>query len=1484
MLLLSLLTSGLSLQAQLSQYERLKEKVYLHTSHLVYKPGTVMHFKIYVVRAADNTPSAISRNVHVELINPAGNVAQHLRFELEQGVAEGSLDLPASMPGGQYRLRAYTGWMQNEKDSLYFTKELLVQQVITPRILMKLDFPKKGYGAGDEVTATFSARTLDDLPLRNRIIRFRAGIGGAPLDSGNIETNKDGEATIRFHLPAQLHKNDGLLNITVSHDGHIESIARSIPIVLNNIDLQFMPEGGTLVAGLPANVAFRALNEFGRPADVRGEIVDEGGRFVAGFAAYRHGMGSVLFTPRAGRRYFARITAPQGIARRYALPQATSRGISMQANVDSDNVHIVLHSTVKTTLRLDGTLKGQPFFSRPLEVQPGIQMLDIPASVFPAGIARLTLHQSNGVPVAERVLFLHRQQMLQVRISMDKTRYLPREKVTLRLRTTDKDGKPLASNLSLSVVDDKLWTFADDKQDNIVSWLMMSSELRGRIEEPASYFSVKDTGAAKALDLVMLTHGYRYFDYIPAVTDPARPRFLPGVENQLNGVVMDEKDKPVQAKVWLVDERNGGRALEVNTDPEGRFYFTDFESGHQYTLIASTGRKNQRVRVQLEINGAPPKKGDTLRLMIRGVAPVRQDTVAAGSMSVEPPSPFDGEDKLLSEVIVVGMGHRQREIVTGSITTVTRETLPVTQASLAHALNGRVSGVSVTTAANPAQAPDVAIRGSRSISNGNKPLVIIDGVVVDGFPPDLSPSSVRDITILKDDAAAAIYGSPSVNGVIIITTHSMSLRPVKLPQNGPFFYTLPIRLDRRQFAVARRFYAPAYESTDTEKRTDFRDIIYWNPIIQTNKNGEAEISFWNSDASTTFRAIAEGLSWNGRPGRAEHTYSARSAIGVDAKVPLQLTVGDIAAIPLNIRNNTLSPLTAKVNGSFSKGAAGTIAKDLTIGADTAAVVEFPFSATAPTSGMIDFTVTTTAGKEALQLPIRVVQKGFPVMMTLAGDRAEARTFNIVQSVPGTLQYELKVFSSLEGQLLDGISSMLREPHGCFEQVSSTTYPNILILQYLRETGKSNPDAEREALGMIGRGYKKLLAFETADGGFEWFGKTPPHEALTAYGLLEFTDMKPFIDVDPHVLERTKKFLLSRRDGKGGFKLSSGGYDRFATVPNRVADAYIVYAMARAGYGNDVLPEYREAAGRALQGNDAYLMALNALSARYMQDTATFRTLLDRLRKNYHDGRFKAETSVVNSRPASLETETLALFCMALARDVSPDIPLMASLVSRLLRSKSYFGYSSTQATVLALNAVLDYRRLAGSGGAAMPKLMINGETVQPGTHTLSLKDGTHNVDVAYGEGGHRIPYSLEVSYATLTPPSAADAPLTLQISLGQKQVRLGEAARLDMTITNREQALQAMSIAKIGIPAGLSLQPWQLKELTEQNQVAYYELFDNYLVLYWMGFAPGETKRLHLELKAEIPGRYRAKASNAYLYYGPEHKHWLEGIEVEVLR
>jgi TonB-dependent SusC/RagA subfamily outer membrane receptor len=915
-------------------------------------------------------------------------------------------------------------------------------------------------------------------------------------------------------------------------------------------------------------------------------------------------------------------------------------------------------------------------------------------------------------------------------------------------------------------------------------------------------------------------------------------------------------------------------------------------------LFAHAAVKKEKVTIQVMQNGIgynslKKKFGEEMAFVIDG----RQGAVPEQKQLRAKPQPvkvlkndnvidLDKMGSSLEECVVIGYGATLKKAVTGSVVTVKGVEIPPN--NLALALQGKVAGLQIQQRANPMDGQKIVIRGNRSLANVNEPLIVVDGVPMEAYRINaLAAADIESITVLKDAAAVAVYGSRAAYGVIVIETKKIKVPGWRINFPAKYFYASQAVQtgNGAAFTVARRFYAPKYLSTEPQERTDFRETIYWNPVIQTDKTGTARVEFYNSDATTTFRAIAEGIGYNGKVGRAEHTYVTQNALAVDAKIPPYLTVGDKALIPLVIRNNRIQDVEARVRLVLPPTMRTTnFTNSILLPADSARQLLIPVTATAVTNGKIQFVVETDLKTETVTLPITAAEKGFPVIETFSGNRSGKHEFTLRKVIPGSVQTQLKLFKTLEGQLLDGIESMLREPYGCFEQTSSTTYPNIFVLKYLRESGRSNKAIEEKALDYIERGYKRLVGFETNIHGFEWFGKTPPHEALTAYGLLEFTDMQEFINVDKHMLERTKKFLLDRRDGKGEFRLSTGGYDRFASVPNKIANIYIVYALTQAGIGKEITLEYETAVKKALASNDGYQLAMMALAASNMKREKDFQTLMDALNANYQKSNLASETSVVNSRDASLRVETASLYALVLMRGPSPDMGTVSNLISRILSEKSYYGYGSTQSTVMALQAIVAYSKLTGrmSENPQITFTMNDTEAMADSSLSAVVQEGKNVFGVQYKENGGGIPYNLQVSYNTFTPPNSEKAELTLSTQLGATQTKVGETIRMDISVRNNKTLLQPMAVAKIGIPAGLSVQPWQLKEILEKNQVAYYEIFDNYLVLYWMGFAPNEIKTIKLDLKAEIPGTYKGKASNTYLYYTPEYKHWNDGVEVEI--
>lgn len=1487
------------LKAQSTSYAYDKEKIYVQTDHVFFSPGGTVFFKIYLVKGADNRPSKLSKVVYIEIMGPSGTVVEKQTYQAENGYSEGSYTLGDQAAGGIYKLKAYTSWMLNEKDSTLFTKTFTVQRIISPRVLMKLDFPQKGYGPGAAVLASFSMRSLDDRPIRDYNGEFVVSLDGHSQEKKTFTTDATGKAQLSFILPPSLHTTDGLLNVTVTYDAHTESISRSIPITLNKVDLQFLPEGGAFVGGLATNMAFKAVNEFGKPVDVKGVVRDSHDQVVASFDSYKFGMGAFPFTPRSGERYTATITEPANIQQSYTLPEAITDGIVMNMSVAANLITIKCNTPSATTVRLVGRAKGVTWYAQDLPLKKGLNEIPINEKLFPPGIAQFTLYTSGRRPLAERLIFLNQDRHLHVTISTNKQRYLPREEVLMTISTRDEHGQPVPSNFSLSVVDDKLWTMADDRQDNIYSWLLMSSELHGQIEEPAFYFKKDEPMAARALDLVMLTNGYRYFDFTDEVTRQGALKFTPDEGNIVSGIVTNAKGRPVPASVFLINNAAMGKALKLEAGADGLFYFPNMIEGGSYILIAQALHRTGEVKIRVEQNGighdplrvdsirrlrVDDKFGDVIKPLDKAVSPVAAFQPRAVNLAIN----FGSSPKALSEVVVTGYGVMRKQDVVGSVAVVNNYDLRAVQANnVAQVLQGKVAGLVVTQKGNPGDLPQVQVRGSRTLNGGNEPLIVVDGVPQEKFDLRIiNVSDIESVTVLKDAAAVALYGARAANGVISIQTKGLRFERLKFDITRKSPYTTSFfQLQGPTFTVARRFYAPQYKSTVTDKRDDYRETIYWNPVVQTGRDGKATMQFYNSDATTTFRVIAEGIGYNGRPGRADTTYSAQAAMSVDAKIPPYLTVGDQARIPVFIKNNSDDKLEATVNVTLPDNMhTGSFDNKIILAPGTSRQLLIPVSATAPASGKIGIYVSSNSGNETIVLPISAAGKGFPVIETFSGNANAKRELQIGSTVPGSLYAKLTLFKDVEGQLMNGIESLLREPYGCFEQTSSMTYPNVFILKYLRQSGKSNTIIEQKAMNYIGQGYKKLIGFETAEHGFEWFGHTPAHAALTAYGLLEFTDMQEFLEVDKNMLKRTKDFLLSRRDGQGGFKTSNRGYDNFASVPDRLAHTYIVYALSQAGYGDEIKPEYASAVKKALESKDSYQLAMMALAADNMKRDDDYGRLMEQLNLLYKKHDLWASTTVVNSFDASLRVETMSLYAMAVMRSKTPDMATAAALISKILEKKSYYGFGSTQGTVLALQAITEYTRRANELARSTDlRLTVSGRTLTPDDSIATyLHTGANTLAVEYADSGKGAPFNIEIAYQTFTPPNSQKTALSLNTAINNTHPSVGETVRMTITASNVRDTLQPMAIAKIGIPAGLSLQPWQLKELTEHKQLAYYEIFDNYLVLYWMGFAPDEVKTIHLDLKAEIPGTYKAKASNVYLYYTPEKKFWSEGAEVEI--
>jgi hypothetical protein len=428
-----------------------------------------------------------------------------------------------------------------------------------------------------------------------------------------------------------------------------------------------------------------------------------------------------------------------------------------------------------------------------------------------------------------------------------------------------------------------------------------------------------------------------------------------------------------------------------------------------------------------------------------------------------------------------------------------------------------------------------------------------------------------------------------------------------------------------------------------------------------------------------------------------------------------------------------------------------------------------------------------------------------------------------------------------------------------------------------------------------KGYKRLIGYECKSGGYEWFGEDPGHEALTAYGLMEFSDMAEVFPVDTAMLSRTREWLLKQRDGKGGFNRGRRALHTWVVDPD-VSNAYITWALLSAGEKNldKEIATVREAAAKS---SNSYVIALAANVLAIAGDKPARNDLLDRLIKLQQiDGQISGATgSIVGSGGEALAIETTSLATLAWLSDI--DYIDFADKGVRYLSEVCKGGrFGNTQSSVLALKAIVAYDKAQAHPKAkGQLQLIVDGQTVgEPrafDTNTsgaIELPDitnlltpGEHEIIVQM-VGGSRMPYTALVKLHSEKPASSDECKMKIGVALASKTVKEGAITEAQVTCENTAKEIVPTPVAIIGIPGGLEVRHDQLKELVKSKKIAAYEVLGREVVLYWREMQAGEKAQLPLSLVAAIPGQYTGPASRSYLYYTDEHKQWADPLQVVI--
>ena len=526
---------------------------HLATDKPMYRPGETVHFRSLTLERFTLKPVQEEMRLQFTITGPQGEEimkqvgASRLRKadgatlampdgKPVAGIGAGEFSLPPAIAGGEFTLtvREVNNRFPDQQ------RKFIVNNFANPRLNKELDFTRKSYGPGQEVVAACSATYAEGGPVANRPVIASMFIDGKPYGPDGkqgatplvLQTDALGKVSVRFKLPAVIERGQASLSVQFNDGGSVEPLLRTVPIALKKLMVDFYPEGGYLIAGAPNRVYFQARTPLGKPAELKGHIVDESGATVAASVATLHddtkpgvnqGMGRFAFTPTLGRHYELKIDEPAGMEGVYALPKLEAEGVVLSASQPGNERLAVQVTSVGKDRNL---LIGVYCRGRLLDHQTVLAKKDEMATVElkptapTGGVFRVTVFEemppgtaTRLAPRAERLVYRAPGNPLALAAKTNQERYVPGDRVKFSLSARDEKEQAVPAVAMAAVVDKSVLTLADEKTfHGMPTHYFLSTEIRRPEElEYADFLVSADAKAPDALDLLLGTQGWRKF-------------------------------------------------------------------------------------------------------------------------------------------------------------------------------------------------------------------------------------------------------------------------------------------------------------------------------------------------------------------------------------------------------------------------------------------------------------------------------------------------------------------------------------------------------------------------------------------------------------------------------------------------------------------------------------------------------------------------------------------------------------------------------------------------------------------------------------------------------------------------------------------------------------------------------------------------------------------------------------------------------------
>lgn len=868
------------------------EKIYLQLSGTTFDTSQTIWFKAIVTNVVNHLPTNKSVILHVELVDPLNKqIIDSKLLKIRAGVTDSFFQLHSRYREGKYILRAYTEWNKNFGDDFITSIPINIysfpQVDHKPNPIQDIVFLKDLATNTFTVSSTIFPKEIDSLHTGDITLYMNWKDSS---DSILIKPkNKSNSISVQHNVPL----NAQIINYRLKTRNEV--FTKSIVLDEEYGELQFFPEGGSLVEGLQSIVGFKYVDYRGRGAKIQGSIEDENEKKVADFESNILGMGKLALKPEAEKTYYGVLESRNGNTFKFELPKAKKKGLVLRTikKKSYQELRVVDKEQRPDSLFVRLFHRGTNLFFLKAKLRDGVFSYRIKHKDLPHGIIGLTVYNKHYKPVAERHFFNDlKRDGLQIKVKTDRQQYSIRDSVKISV-STRQNGQPVQASVCVMAIDSSYFYGTNLDRNTISSYFLIQSDIKGIVENPSYYF--ENVENLDDLDYLMLTQGWTNYKY----EEKKRPKLFQAekglkVEGTVGGVQRAGKRKRLKGNPYSINMLIMGEPMEVYTqeiDSTGYFGFMlndSYGNGKKFVIqpkdtknksanfkVNIKRREIPEITYELEKSIVPVDSTITKTIVQKVQEDVRLDpfllpnAIALDEVEVS-------DYKLTPERAKMAQLHGMPDVIIDN-KELTEKEKNWTGYLYRWLLFNYSNELNIDKVGN-----GIGFEVARVIGAGFT-YVVVDGIPVHinayGLIGNIPLHAVKSVEIIRNPARANRYFDDVFNCGLCPRPQSPAILAIYTYSGKGLYGAFPKRTNllndiSPQYSPVREYYMPNYH--DPLKIDwnvpDRRRLLYWKPNIITNTEGHAKTTFFNSDIIGKMILICEGIDVNGKVGYSELIY------------------------------------------------------------------------------------------------------------------------------------------------------------------------------------------------------------------------------------------------------------------------------------------------------------------------------------------------------------------------------------------------------------------------------------------------------------------------------------------------------------------------------------------------------------------------------------------------------------------------------------